>query len=69
MKTGPEPHRCTICGNEDLVPDIMPYCTGGDIKKPVHSWAHPACVFSVMEAKRKEQGPLFPYQHEHADGP
>lgn len=67
-RTGPEQHRCTICGGEDMPPDILPYCVGGDIKNPIHSWAHARCVFAVMEAKRSDQGPLFPVFHESNDG-
>ena len=69
-RTGPTPHACTICGATDMVPDIMPYCTGGDIKNPVHSWAHPRCVFAVMQAKNavRMKAEAFKDEHEPNDG-
>lgn len=60
--------RCSICGIEDMPPDIAPYCVGGGIKDPVHSWAHSMCVAAVMAAKRAEAGPVFPTMRENGDG-
>lgn len=53
-----------------MVPDIMPYNTGGTIKNPIHSWAHPMCVFQVMEARRKVRmkSEAFTESHENGDG-
>ena len=69
-RTGPTPHPCAICGSVDMVPDIMPYNTGGTIKNPIHSWAHPMCVFQVMEARRKVRmkSEAFTESHENGDG-
>jgi hypothetical protein len=69
-RIGPEPHECTICHQSGLPPEVMPYCTGGDIKNPIHSWAHPMCVFAVMEAKRKVRmkSEAFQESHENGDG-
>ncbi len=69
-RAGPEPHKCAICGCEDMVPEIMPYYVSGDPKNPVHKWCHPRCVFAVMEAKRKVRmkSEAFQESHENGDG-
>lgn len=66
MKIGPELHRCEICGNSDMAPDIAPYLL---VEGKGHVWLHPACKMAAVTARNAKQGPLkFPEAHEVNDG-